>query len=280
MPPSAAVVGAGVLGLSTAHALAGRRVPGHRPRAARRGHPAGVVARSVADLPHQLPRSRLRAARPDGHRGVGPAGRPAPADPRRAARDRRRRRRTTPRRWPPAASRSSGSSPRRQRPGSPRRGSASRRCSPPTPGRCAPTSRCSGCAATSTSARATASPTRTALEADVVCVCAGGWLGQLFELPLRVQLEQVAYVAAPEPRPSLIDHGGGAVPGVYYGTDNARRGVQDRRGRRTAALRSTSTAPTARSTQRGPGAAADVAGRDHPRPGRPARSAPSPASTP
>jgi len=54
------------------------------------------------------------------------------------------------------------------------------------------------------------------LEADVVCVCAGGWLGQLFELPLRVQLEQVAYVAGPEPRPSLIDHGGGAVPGVYY----------------------------------------------------------------
>jgi sarcosine oxidase len=56
-----------------------------------------------------------------------------------------------------------------------------------------------------------------ALEADVVCVCAGAWLGRLFDLPLRVQLEQVAYVEAPEePRPSFIDHGGGTVPGVYY----------------------------------------------------------------
>ena len=56
---------------------------------------------------------------------------------------------------------------------------------------------CIGCAAISTSARAIAWPTRTLLEADVVCVSAGGWLGQLFELPLRVQLEQVAYVARP-----------------------------------------------------------------------------------
>jgi sarcosine oxidase len=55
------------------------------------------------------------------------------------------------------------------------------------------------------------------LQADVVCVCAGGWLGRLFDLPLRVQLEQVAYVAAPNgPRPSFIDHGSGIVPGVYY----------------------------------------------------------------
>lgn len=54
------------------------------------------------------------------------------------------------------------------------------------------------------------------LDADVVCVCAGGWLGRLFDLPLRVQLEQVAYVAAPERRPAVIDHGGDVVPGVYY----------------------------------------------------------------
>jgi len=55
------------------------------------------------------------------------------------------------------------------------------------------------------------------LEADVVCVCAGGWLSRFFDLPLRVQLEQVAYVAAADDlRPSCIDHGGGIVPGVYY----------------------------------------------------------------
>jgi sarcosine oxidase len=56
------------------------------------------------------------------------------------------------------------------------------------------------------------------LEADVVCVCAGGWLGQLFDLPVHAQLELVAYVEAPAAdRPALIDHGGGEVPRVFYG---------------------------------------------------------------
>ena len=54
------------------------------------------------------------------------------------------------------------------------------------------------------------------LEADVVCVCAGGWLGQLFDLPVHAQLELVGYRrAARGERPSLIDHGGGEVPGVF-----------------------------------------------------------------
>lgn len=44
-------------------------------------------------------------------------------------------------------------------------------------------------------------------EADVVCVCAGAWLGRLFELPLKPQLEQVSYFAgAPETRPSTMHH--------------------------------------------------------------------------
>jgi sarcosine oxidase len=62
------------------------------------------------------------------------------------------------------------------------------------------------------------------LEADVVCVCAGPWLGRLFDLPLRVQIEQVGYFAGvPDDRPSVIDHGDGghawygvATPGVGY----------------------------------------------------------------
>jgi sarcosine oxidase len=62
------------------------------------------------------------------------------------------------------------------------------------------------------------------LEADVVCVCAGPWLGQLVDLPLRVQIEQVGYFAgAPDDRPSVIDHGDGGhawygvvTPGVGY----------------------------------------------------------------
>jgi sarcosine oxidase len=71
------------------------------------------------------------------------------------------------------------------------------------------------------------------LDADVVCVCAGAWLGRLVPLPLKPQLEQVAYVrGAPDTRPSVIDHGGperpawyGLVaPGVGYkvAQDNAR----------------------------------------------------------
>ena len=64
----------------------------------------------------------------------------------------------------------------------------------------------------------------TELEADVVCVCAGPWLGRLAELPLRVQIEQVGYFAgAPDDRPSVIDHGDGGhawygvvTPGVGY----------------------------------------------------------------
>lgn len=40
-------------------------------------------------------------------------------------------------------------------------------------------------------------------QADVVAVCAGAWLGRLFELPLTPQLEQVSYFCgAPETRPS------------------------------------------------------------------------------
>jgi sarcosine oxidase len=62
------------------------------------------------------------------------------------------------------------------------------------------------------------------LSADVVCVCAGAWLGQLVDLPLRVQIEQVGYFAgAGDGRPSLIDHGDGdriwygvTTPGVGY----------------------------------------------------------------
>ncbi len=62
--------------------------------------------------------------------------------------------------------------------------------------------------------------------ADVVCVCAGAWLGRLFELPLKPQLEQVSYFAgAPETRPSTMHHAsrpgdlstyGLVTPGVGY----------------------------------------------------------------
>ncbi|MGZ4431568.1 MAG: NAD(P)/FAD-dependent oxidoreductase [Gaiellales bacterium] len=71
------------------------------------------------------------------------------------------------------------------------------------------------------------------LEADVVVVCAGAWLSRLYDLPVRAQIEQVAYFSgAPDTRPSLIDHGGDdglfwwglATPGVGYkmGQDSAR----------------------------------------------------------
>lgn len=55
------------------------------------------------------------------------------------------------------------------------------------------------------------------LEADVVCVCAGAWLGRLVELPLTTEIEQVAYFAgAPDSRPSIIDHGGEGRD-LFYG---------------------------------------------------------------
>jgi sarcosine oxidase len=56
------------------------------------------------------------------------------------------------------------------------------------------------------------------LKADVVCVCAGAWLGELFDLPLLTQIEQVAYFAgAAGDRPSFIDHGSQRDPRVWYG---------------------------------------------------------------
>ena len=69
-------------------------------------------------------------------------------------------------------------------------------------------------------------------------VCAGGWLGELFDLPVYAQIEQVSYFAAlPETRPVLVDHGGpdgflwyGLVtPGVGFkvGQDSARPGPFD-----------------------------------------------------
>ncbi len=56
------------------------------------------------------------------------------------------------------------------------------------------------------------------LEADVVCVCAGAWLGELYDLPLLTQVEQVAYFAGMSgDRPSFIDHGSERDPRVWYG---------------------------------------------------------------
>jgi sarcosine oxidase len=55
------------------------------------------------------------------------------------------------------------------------------------------------------------------LDADVVVVCAGSWLGPIAGLPLQPRIEQVTYFAgAPDTRPSIIDHG---APGrrLHYG---------------------------------------------------------------
>jgi sarcosine oxidase len=76
------------------------------------------------------------------------------------------------------------------------------------------------------------------LEADVVCVCAGAWLGRLAGLPIHPQLEQVSYFAgAPDDRPALIDHGGAGrrlfyglvAPGVGFkvGSDDIMPGAFD-----------------------------------------------------
>jgi sarcosine oxidase len=77
-----------------------------------------------------------------------------------------------------------------------------------------------------------------ALQADVVCVCPGAWLGELFDLPVHPQIEQVGYFeGAPDSRPCLIDHGGDdgryfyAVPtpgvGLKVAQDSARPGPFD-----------------------------------------------------
>jgi sarcosine oxidase len=56
------------------------------------------------------------------------------------------------------------------------------------------------------------------LDADIVCVCAGAWLGELFALPVLTQLEQVAYFGgAGGDRPCFIDHGNERDPRVWYG---------------------------------------------------------------
>jgi sarcosine oxidase len=71
------------------------------------------------------------------------------------------------------------------------------------------------------------------LHADVVVACPGSWLGPMFDLPLSPRIEQVTYFAgAPDTRPSVIDHGapdrrlhyGVIAPGVGYkvGEDAAR----------------------------------------------------------
>jgi sarcosine oxidase len=78
----------------------------------------------------------------------------------------------------------------------------------------------------------------TELEADVVVVCPGGWLGRLFDLPVYAQIEQVCFFrGAPDTRPSFVDHGGadgrfwyGLVsPGVGYkvAQDSGRPGPYD-----------------------------------------------------
>jgi sarcosine oxidase len=60
------------------------------------------------------------------------------------------------------------------------------------------------------------------LEADVVVLAAGPWLGRFLDLPLEPRIEEVAYFAgAPEDRPSIIEHGepghyGVVTPGVGY----------------------------------------------------------------
>jgi sarcosine oxidase len=52
-----------------------------------------------------------------------------------------------------------------------------------------------------------------ALEADVVVVAAGPWMGRFVDVPLEPRIEEVAYFrGAAEDRPSIIDHG---TPGGY-----------------------------------------------------------------
>lgn len=79
------------------------------------------------------------------------------------------------------------------------------------------------------------------LEADIVCVCPGAWLGELFDLPVHGQIEQIAHFAgAPDTRPAVVDHGdqvgcfwyGVATPGVGYkvAQDSARAGPFDATG--------------------------------------------------
>ena len=73
---------------------------------------------------------------------------------------------------------------------------------------------------------------------DVVCVCAGAWLGTLVDLPLSPRIEQVAYLSGiPDDRPSMVDHRswdgtfwyGLVSPGVGYklAQDGSRPGVFD-----------------------------------------------------
>lgn len=71
-------------------------------------------------------------------------------------------------------------------------------------------------------------------QADAVVVCAGAWLGRLFELPLKPQIEQVSYFAgAPGTRPSTMHRAtapgdlstyGLVTPGIGYklAEDDAR----------------------------------------------------------
>jgi sarcosine oxidase len=60
------------------------------------------------------------------------------------------------------------------------------------------------------------------LDADVVVVAAGPWLGRFVDVPLEPRIEEVAYFSgAPEGRPSIIEHGkpghyGVVTPGLGY----------------------------------------------------------------
>jgi sarcosine oxidase len=57
------------------------------------------------------------------------------------------------------------------------------------------------------------------LDADVVVACPGAWLGPMFGLPLEPWLEQVSYFAgAPDGRPSIIDLGDSGSP-FFYGLE-------------------------------------------------------------
>ena len=69
-PPLSA---AGVIGLSARPRAGAGRLRRHRVRAAHGGHPAGLLAGPLADLPPAYRRSRLRAARRRGDRGVATA---------------------------------------------------------------------------------------------------------------------------------------------------------------------------------------------------------------
>ena len=213
-PPhsTAAVVGAGVIGLSAARALARRRVRGHGLRAALRWAPRWVArpgARaSSAPATGTTTTCGWRGAPSTSGRGCDPAlllrnglleyGRGV--EQHAAALDALRRAVRVAR-----AGRGERLFPEARFP------------EPvlwtPTPARCWPTTRCARLRPGPRRARrARASPTRAQLEADVVVVCPGSWLSRLFDLPLYGQIEQVCVLrGAPEPRPSLIDHGGGAV---------------------------------------------------------------------